>query len=223
MTRQKAYQPQRGSNMQNGGFRRTMLRLMTVVGVLVGALTILGCPGGEEEVEEEGRVFRDNTSINVNTTTIRALEGQTFTFLSAAISPVLANQQIAVTFTNTAAATPTATVTAPNVRGTDGQPASFTGITTFGSCIFRVTASTFLQGTGPQVGHTITVNPCRYVVQTAGMVANSQATTANILLQLGQTPSAIQQAQVAIDPVTGVVTVNNVNTGQTVGGLIVTD
>jgi len=46
--------------------------------------------------------------------------------------------------------------------------------------------------------------------------ATGRATVVQILLQLGLVPSRANQANVAIDPTTGTVTVNNVNTGLTV-------
>lgn len=198
-----------------------VLRLMAVLGVLVGALTVLGCGGGEEQaapvqVVPSGTV----TQVPLATTTVQAVAAQTFSFPTggAAISPALANQPITLAFTNTASATPTATVIAPNVRGTDGQlGARFSATTTFGSCTFVVTTSTFPPGTGPQVGDTITVNPCQLNVSTGGVQATGQATTVQVLLQLGAIPSAENQSTVSINPTTGVVTVNNVTLPAGVG------
>ena len=221
MMRQEAYQPQRRDNMQKWDFSKTVLRLTAIIGVLAGMLTILSCGGGEEE---RGKVATSDTPINVDSTAIRALEGQTFTFpptAGAVISPQLVNQPITLAFTNTAAATPTATITAPNVRGTDGNPARLTGDTTFGSCTFVVRTSTFPVGQGPQVGQTIgPINPCN-VTATGSIQATGQAQTVQILLALGQVPSAPQQAQVAINP-DGSVVINTVNTGQTVVLQVVT-
>ena len=76
------------------------------------------------------------------------------------------------------------------------------------SCIFTVTSSTFPAGTGPQVGDRITVNPCQYG-STTGIAAAGQATTVQILLQLGATPSVANQATVAIEAA-GTVTLTNV-------------
>ena len=131
--------------MQNWAKRRTVVRLMAMVGVLAGVLTLLGCPGGEEEVQPQ--VAAADAVLTVNSTVVRALEGQTFTFASgAALDPRLANQPLTLTFTNTAVATPDFTVTAPTVRGADGNPARATGTTAFGSCTFSVTSSTFSAG-----------------------------------------------------------------------------
>ena len=203
---------------------KPLVRLVAVVGVLAGALTLLGCPGGEEAVP--ARVAATDAVLNVNSTVVRALDNQPFTFSSGeALSPALVNQPVTLTFTNTATATPTFTVTTPNVRGTDGQPARATGTTAFGSCTFGVTSSTFSPGpppAGPQGGQTITVNPCRVVASTGGVQTGAR-TTLDILLQLGPVArSQFRPADVVIDRTTGEVTLNNVATGQTVTLQVVT-
>lgn len=195
--------------MQHRDFRRVVLRLMAVVGVLVGALTVLGCSDGDEGTS--AGVATHDANIPVTSRTVQSLEDQTFTFeTGSALSPALAGQPVALTFTNTAAATPTATVTAPNARGTDGRPAHFTSNLTFGSCTFVVIESTF-DPPGPQEGDRITVNPCSFDVAT-GNIRTNHGTLVNILVRLGFIPSRAQQANVVIDA-DGVVTVNGVVTG----------
>jgi len=194
-----------------------VLRLMTVVGVLAGALTVVGCSGGDNSSSSQAGtvlVAKNDVVIPVTTETVPAIENQTFTFppVSSAesLTPALANQPIAVTFTDTTSATPTATITAPNITGTDGQPASFSGPTEFGSCTFVVTKSTFPPGQGPQVGDKITVDPCRVSARTGGITVNGNATVVQILLALGATPSRANLGTVVIDPATGHVTLNGV-------------
>ena len=206
--------------MQRRNRHMTMVRHLAVVGLLAGALALLGCPGGEEA--EPLKVAASDITIPINTTTVRAVENEPFTFASGeALSPALANQPVTLTFTNTAAATPAFTVTAPNVRGTDGNPARATGTTVFGSCTFSVTLSTFQPGTGPQVGQTITANPCNVNAATGG-IQTTTLTRVNIRTQLGLTFSQFTVAQIVINPVTGEVTLNNVATGQTVTLQVVT-
>jgi len=218
-------------------------RFMVVVGVLAGALLVLGCPGGEEAAPVAPTpapptpaapvvVAASDLAIAAAANTVQSIEGQTFALANgSAIAtpaaggcnptcPTLATQPITVTFTNTNLATPTATIVAPNVTGTDGQPARFSGPTTFASCTFVVTLSTFPLGSGPQVGNTITVNPCQIIAETGGVQATGQATTVQILLQLGAVPSAANQATVSINPTTGVVTINNVTLSAAVGSVI---
>ncbi|HEV8585275.1 MAG TPA: hypothetical protein VGT02_09935 [Methylomirabilota bacterium] len=89
----------------------------------------------------------------------------------------------------------------------------FQPLPAFASCRFTIVSSNIA---GLYVGQQITVNPCQYVVSTGTVQATGQATTVQILLQLGQVPSAANQAAVAINPNTGVVTYSNVTTGQAV-------
>ena len=214
--------------MQHWGWSTTGVRRLAIAGVLAGMVLILGCGGGDGE-EDTTKVAASDTATATPAAlaqTVKALDRQPFTFPNGAAvaasggcqppCPALATQALTVTFTDTAAPTPTATITAPEVTGTDGQPASFAGATTFGSCTFVVTASTFPAGRGPQRGNTITVNPCQVNIKTGGVQATGRATVVQILLQLGLVPSRANQANVAIDPTTGTVTVNNVNTGLTV-------
>ncbi len=206
--------------MQHWDLNKTGLHRMAIAGVLAGMVLILGCGGGAGE-EDTTKVAASDTATSTPTAlaqTVKAVDGQSFAFSNGSRPDCssLATQPITLTFTDTGAANPTATVTAPTVTGTNGQQASFTGATTFGSCTFVVTASTFPAGMGPQRGNTITVNPCQVNIKTGGVQATGQATVVQILLQLGLVPSRANQANVAIDPDTGTVTVNNVSTGLTV-------
>lgn len=194
--------------MQSLKISRKMFSLMAVFAMMF-SLAYLGCNnGGEDEFAAA------DTDVALNPETAPAVQDTTFTFANGADLGV-AGQQVDLTFGATSGNTTDFTLDAPNVLGTDGSPASATGTTTFGSCTFAVTTSTFPAGTGPQVGETITVNPCQVNVATQGVEATGQATTVQILLVLGLTPSAAQQAQVSIAD-DGTVTVNDVNTGQTV-------
>lgn len=181
-----------------GTWRR---RLTVSAAACVGVLALTQC---KSDSTAPGKVAAANVVAPISTSTVAAVSGQTFTFPGggAALSPALAGQTISLTFSNTTAANPTTTVTS--------AAGSFTASTSFGSCIFTVSTSTI---PGITVGQVITVNPCQLNVQTGGVQATGQATTVNILLQLGLTPSAPQQSQVTINPTTGTVTVNGVNTG----------
>lgn len=190
-------------------------RVRLALGVIVAGLAF-GAVACNKTTAPQPKVAAGNAQIPMSTTTVRAVEGVTFTFANggAALTPALANQTITLTMSNTSSATPTTTVVAPNLVGTNGQPGRFTANTTFGSCIFTITSVTGIPGL--TVGQNITVNVCQVIAQTGGVQATGNATTVQILLQLGLTPSAANQASVSIDPATGVVTVNNVNTGVSV-------
>ncbi len=188
--------------MQKWYASRTIVRSLTIVGVMAGMLTMSGCGGDDDEA----KFAQGNAAVPLNRDTVRAVDNQAFTLPAGAFpaGTALATQPTTVRFTNTAGtAAPTGTITAAN-----GNTAS--GPVTFASCTFTIQQSNI---PGITVGQTITVNPCQYNVLTGGLEATGQATTVQILLQLGQTPSAAVQAQVSIDPATGIVTVNNVNTG----------
>ncbi len=189
--------------MQKWYGSRTIVRSLAIVGVMAGMLTMTGCGGGDDEA----KFAQGNVAVPLNKDTVKAIDNQAFTAPSGAFAavPALATQQTTLRFTNTATA-PIGTIMAAN-----GNTAS--GPATFGSCIFTIQQSNI---PGITVGQTITVNPCEYNVITGGVEATGQPTTVNILLRLGQTSSAAVQTQVSIDPATGIVTVNNVNTGVSV-------
>ena len=207
--------------MQSKNSGGLLLCRVALVGVLGGVLTFSGCGSGSDEPAPAPKVAANDTTVIASANTLKAVEGQTFTFPSgAALAPALAGQTTTLTFTNTASATPTATFSASSVVGTNPLlPASATGTTAFGSCLFTITSSNI---PGVSVTDVITVNPCQYIVSTGGVQATGNATTVQILLQLGIIPSAANQASVSINPDTGVVTVNNVSTGVSVTLVVAT-
>lgn len=201
-----------------------MSKLLKLVGVvaLSGALMMaVGCGGGGGDAAPTAELAATtDATVDIRAATVPGIEGSTFSLPSGAmLTPGLANQPITLAFTGTATPAPTATFNAPNMTGTDGKPASCSGPTQFGSCTFTITSSNI---PGVTVGQQITVNPCRYNVKTQGIRANGRATTVQILLQLGLIPSAPNQAEVEIDSDTGIVTVNNCNTGVSVSLQVVT-
>lgn len=196
--------------MKNRGLKKAF-RLATIAGVLAGMLTIVGCPGGGgggAEAPPPVPVAAINTVVPVTAATVQAIENLPFALPAGAFAdvPALANQATTVRITGTTTATPTGTITAAN--------GTATGTTTFGSCTFTITSVTGIPGL--LVGQQITVQTCQYIVSTGGVQATGNATTVQILLQLGLTPSQPNQASVSIDPATGIVTVNNTSTGVSV-------
>lgn len=181
---------------------KTISRTLAAASLAAGLLVLSACGGGS--AGNEVQIATSATPVQVSLATVRSVEGVTFAMPAGAFSgvPALAAQATTVRFTNTASATPTGTI----IAGTG----TATTETTFGSCIFKVTASTI---PGLTVGTTFTINVCNINAQTQGLQANGQATTVAILLQLGTIPSAAAQATVSINRETGVVTINNVSTG----------
>src|SRR5438874_2820167 len=121
--------------MQHWDLNKTGLHRMAIAGVLAGMVLILGCGGGAGE-EDTTKVAASDTAASTPTAlaqTVKALDGQPFAFSDGSAVAAsngcrpdcssLATQPIALTFTDTGAANPTATVTAPTVTGTNGQQA----------------------------------------------------------------------------------------------------
>lgn len=96
---------------------------------------------------------------------------------------------------------------APSFVITSGA-SSASGIMTYGSCIFKVTQSTFTAG--PLVlNNTFPVSPCGLTVATAGIKGDGIATSASVTFVLGATPSTPVSVPVSISP-DGVLTVNGI-------------
>lgn len=191
--------------MQRRGERTWTTRLVTGIALCAAVLAVTEC---RKSPTAPTKVAAADVTVSLTRTTVAAAEGVTFSFSSGGevLSPALAGQAFTLTFTNTSSATPTTTVVSGGHQ--------FVASTAFGSCDFTVQSSTI---PGITAGTVITVDPCRVVAKTGGIEATGQATTVQILLKLGLgPPSAPAQAQVTIDPVTGTVTINGVNTGQTV-------
>lgn len=116
-----------------------MARSVIVAVALVGSMTLAGC--GDD----------DNNLLDVNAGNVN---NQQFTFADgAAIDSRLAARTTTIAFTNNGART-TITSGANSAAGTN----------TFGSCIISIQTSDFPATgatAGPQVGDTITLNPCQ--------------------------------------------------------------
>lgn len=75
-----------------------------------------------------------------------------------------------------------------------------TGMTAFGSCIFRITASTFPADHKMAVGNEITVNPCNIKVETSGMSVDAPAEQRSVALLLGSAASSGSPVVVDVNP-----------------------
>lgn len=112
---------------------------------------------------------------------VQAFDGVTFTFQGVAqmLDATLAGQDFSIAFTNTSAASPTATFTL--------QSGSVVASATLGSsCSFRITSSTI--GALP-VGQTLTFTVCSYLVKSAGMPVGVE-TSVPVAFQLATTGTA---------------------------------
>jgi hypothetical protein len=105
-----------------------------------------------------------------------------------------------LTFTS-ATATPAFSIAA------DGFAAS--GPTTFGSCIFTVSTSTFPASSPLAAGKSVTINPCNLTAATSGGVANGVASDRAVQFVLGALNSLIRNLPVVINP-NGSIVINGV-------------
>ncbi|HWI83888.1 hypothetical protein [Ramlibacter sp.] len=91
------------------------------------------------------------------------------------------------------------------------------GTTTFGSCIFKITESTFPAGHKMATGNTITIHPCNIKVETAGMAVDAPTQERNVALVLGSAASTGEPVPVDVNP-GGQLTLN----GNSVGTVTIT-
>lgn len=166
--------------MQKIGVRSWRLRIVAGA-VLVGLPLILTqC---KKDPTAPRKVAAANLSIPATRANVTALDGKSFSFANGgALAPELAGTSLTMTFSNTAAANPTTTFAT-------GAGGSATATTTFGSCIFTITVSSFPTTHSLGVGKTITINTCTITVNTAGLQTGTTGTV-NSTITLGGTVSA---------------------------------
>jgi hypothetical protein len=157
-----------------------MKKMKSTMLIAVCAAALAACGGGSDSAPTVTLVAASDTSVNVNPTVAAALVNTSFSFPSGA--PALGTTAATtIQFTNTA--------TAPAFSITSGGNTA-SGTTTFGSCIFRVSNSSFPLGHPLANGQTVTVDPCSANINTTGAVANGVATSRNVALLLGTAASS---------------------------------
>lgn len=186
-----------------------MKKLALWIVALSSAFTLAACGGGGGGSQT---VAAEDLSVAVTASNVAALSSEAFVF-DDGVPGFGTDAATTVTFTG-ATATP-----AFSIRS-GGQTA--TGLTTFGSCIFTVTASTFAPSHPLGQGKVVEIDPCTLVVRTGGVVANGTNRETGALLILGTTESEETTVTVSI-AIDGKVTVNNtqagtVDTRETTGG-----
>lgn len=177
------------------------LRLMLGVSA---AAALISCGGGGSSAPAPVSVVKSDLAVPATAATVPAIVNTTFAFPNG-VSAFGTTGTTTLSFTS-ATATPAFKVEA------DGATAS--GITTFGSCHFQITASTFPAGHKMSVGAIITVDPCEIEAATAGAAASGTAVTIGISIQLGSDTSTGVPATMTIDP-SGSVTLNSTAFGTT--------
>lgn len=160
--------------------------LKWVLSATVAAAMLVACGGGSDPVDS---VATSNTTLAANGTTASAVTAVPFSF-PAGVTELGTTAATTVTFTSSSA-TPAFSI------ASGGNTA--TGVTTFGSCIFTVSASTFPVGHRLALGSVVVVNPCNVNVGTAGVVANGVASTRSVALALGTAASNNTSVSVGVN------------------------
>lgn len=190
-----------------------MKKLSLFAAIFATALTLTACGGGGGD--EPAQVAASNTTLAITpatgATATAPFIGQSFAFSAGvpdfgttAATTVQLTQQPPTTLQPSTATTPGFTITAP-----DGTAA---GALEFGSCIFRITQSTFPAGHRLAAGNVITVANCNIRVNTAGIPADSSQATSSAALILGAAVSANTAVTLSVTP-GGQLTVNGRSTG----------
>ena len=168
--------------------------------VLVSA--VLAACGGGDSLPVTTTTSTSNVTAAVSSSTAAAVVNQPFTF-AAGVPDFGTTTPTTVTFTS-ATATPAFAISA------DGFTAS--GPTTFGSCIYTVTSSTFPAGSKLAVGQSVRVNPCNLNVATAGGNANGAPADREVKFVLGSVNSNGKNLAVVINA-NGSVVINSITIG----------
>jgi hypothetical protein len=151
-----------------------MKKTLSLLLTLLVATTLVACSDGNGTAQVQ--VAGTNTTAAVSGTQTAAVVGAPFGYSNGV--PVFGTTApTTVVFSNTA--------TTPAFSVTSGGNTA-TGTTTFGSCHFLVTSSTFISPPSPLVvGTTITADPCTIVVNNKGQLANGLCTQYTVQLLLG--------------------------------------
>ena len=181
-----------------------MLKLSKFVLAAILTATLAACGGGDSSSLGFSSVTSTaNVSTPVTALNAAAVVNTPFSFPAGVPAFGTTGTATTLALTNTAAS-PTFSITS------GGRTA--TGVTTFGSCIVTVTASTFLPPSPLAVGQSITINPCSLNVGTSGGAANGSSNATNVSLVLGTVASSNVVLPVIINP-NGSVVINNVIVG----------
>jgi hypothetical protein len=167
------------------------------------ALVLYAC--GEKSSEPTTEVVAEDAVAQVTVETIPALFETPLTFETG-----VPDFEITTPVTLSFATNDTAPATPEFSIKTTTDSAS--GVTTFGSCIFTVSASTFPAGSRLAMGNTIVVNPCNINVQSAGLQATGVSATRSVALLLGAAASSGASINVSVNP-GGQLTLNGISVG----------
>ena len=168
----------------------------------VAAVALVTACGGGGSPAPVAQVAKTDTALPASPTVTAAVLNTAFAFPAGVSS-------FGTTATTTVAFTGTSTTPAFSISS-GGKTA--TGTTTFGSCIFTITSSTFLPPSPLAVGNVVTVEPCYLDLETQGQAANSVSQTRDMSLWLGSTESTETPISVSLSPA-GQITINGQSGG----------
>lgn len=178
-----------------------MNKTVTLLSSFFLATALVGCGGGGggsgAAEPPPVAVVTQPTVLAATPATTAAVAEKPFAF-PAGVPDLGTTAPTTITFSAPAATTGTGTVTAPVFTiASEGYTAK--GRTTFGSCVFAITESTFPAGHKMSVGNTITINPCNIRVETTGLAVNAPAQEAAVALVLGAAASSGTPMQVDVN------------------------
>ncbi len=167
-----------------------MKKTVTLLMSFVLATALVGCGGDDDDEPTPVAVVPTPAVLAASATTTAAVEDVPFVF-PAGVPELGTTASTSIVFTDTS--------TTPAFSISSGGNTA-TGTTAFGSCIFRVTASTFPAGHRMSVGQQITVNPCNIRVETSGMSVDAPAEQRSVALLLGSAASSGNPLTVDVNP-----------------------
>jgi hypothetical protein len=168
------------------------IKSLAVVAVAAG---LVACGGGSRSAAP---FYSSNSTVNATVAAYSGITG-TYTF-PAGVTGFGTTTTTDVAFGGTPAA-PTFTI------GSGGLSAS--GVLSFGSCIFTVTASSYPTGHPLALGQVVTINPCSITLQTSGQSYSTGAANIPVNLTLGTVNSNARTATFTVSP-TGTIPVGTV-------------
>ena len=178
------------------------------VAVLVASAAVLSACGSSDNGPTINKVATSDLTVAASPATTTSVAKNPFSFPGGV--PELGTGA-ATTLTFGAPATGT---TAPTFSIAGFGQGTANGTTTFGSCIFTVTNSSFPAGHPLANGQVLRVDPCEFNINTKGEVADGHSEKRKIKLKLGNTQSDGQDNDVKIDR-DGNVKVNDQDEGKT--------
>lgn len=184
--------------------RKMLHRLSGAAAAVALALTLAACGGGSDDLDNLAVVATTEVTAPASAVTTSAVVGTAFTFASG-VPELSTTSPTTLTFTG-------ASTTAPAFKITSTEGTA-TGTTEFGSCIFKVVASTFPSGHPLALGASYRVATCAIYLPLIGVPVGTSFSLP-VQFVLGAATSAPQSITVLIED-DGDVQINNTVVGQT--------